>query len=644
MDPVPLRLVATNDAATSGQTAARPRLGDVLRARGLADPQAIEAALDLHARADIRLGEALHAAGALPAAGLVRALEEQWGARYVDLAEAPPDARLVSLMGPVSCLSSATVPWRRIGAATVVVTEDPAGFDQIRAHFEQRLGPVMMALAGPGEVGAAVAISHRDVLVHRAEARVPGRLSCRAWQAAPFRTGCAIVCCASLLVAIAAFPWFLTGLLALAVISLVALTALKLATLAIQFRPVRETAEIHELHGAGRPDRMPVISILVPLFREARIAAELIRRLETLDYPAALLDVCLVVEEDDDITRRTLSAVELPPWMRVVLVPEGTVKTKPRAMNYALDFCRGSVIGIYDAEDAPEPGQLREVARRFATAGPRVACLQGALDFYNPRHNWMARCFTMEYASWFRVMLPGVARLGLAVPLGGTTLFFRRKILEELGAWDAHNVTEDADLGIRLARAGYRTEILDITTWEEANALAWPWVKQRSRWLKGYAMTYAVHMRQPGRLMRDLGPWRFWGVQAMFLGTLLQFALAPLLWSMWIMPFGLWHPLQAALPSPVLTGVGVFFCLSEAVMAAMTARALQQTGRLAMAGWILTLPVYFLLGSLAVYKALYEMLHKPFYWDKTQHGKFGGSKSGAAVLRVVRRNRTNRAA
>jgi len=216
-----------------------------------------------------------------------------------------------------------------------------------------------------------------------------------------------------------------------------------------------------------------------------------------------------VLEDNDTTTRKALCRTSLLTWMRSIVVPEGTLRTKPRALNYALDFARGSIVGVYDAEDSPDPNQLRIVAATFANAGPQVVCLQGILDYYNSGANWLTRCFTIEYASWFRVVLPGYARMGLVVPLGGTTLFFRHDILEKLGGWDAHNVTEDADLGLRLARAGYETVFIPSVTQEEANGRFWPWVKQRSRWLKGYAITYCVHMRDPGRLWRDLGPWRF---------------------------------------------------------------------------------------------------------------------------------------
>ncbi len=338
---------------------------------------------------------------------------------------------------------------------------------------------------------------------------------------------------------------------------------------------------------------------MVPLYREPDIAARLVKRLGALTYPRELLDVMLVVEEDDHLTRTALAASNLPHWMRVIPVPDSDLRTKPRALNYALNFARGRIIGVYDAEDAPAADQLHRVTEHFATAGPDLACIQGVLDYYNPRTNWLSRCFTIEYAAWFRLMLPGLAKLGLVVPLGGTTLFFRREILERLGGWDAHNVTEDADLGLRLARHGYRTELLDTVTMEEANCRVWPWIKQRSRWLKGYAMTYAVHMRDPLLLWRQLGARRFIGVQLLFLGTLIQFLLAPILWSFWLMLFGLGHPLADALPGWALVGVAGMFhgCSSEVAGLTINMVALRHSRHRFLRPWAFDLHVYFPLAA-----------------------------------------------
>ena len=265
-----------------------------------------------------------------------------------------------------------------------------------------------------------------------------------------------------------------------------------------------------------------------------------------------------------------------------------------------------------------------------------MACLQGVLDFYNPRQNWLARCFTIEYATWFRVVLPGLQRLGMALPLGGTTLFFRRAALEQLGGWDAHNVTEDADLGMRLARHGYRTELLPTTTYEEANCHALPWVKQRSRWIKGYMMTYFTHMRHPMALWRDLGPRQFLGFQILFAGSLSQAFLVPLLWSYWAMFLGLGHPI-AAMVSPALALLaGLVFVACEVVNIACGVVGLWRSGQKISALWVPTLSLYHPMQALAAYKAASEVLTRPFYWDKTSHGAEIPTRAGLWRSRPMR--------
>jgi cellulose synthase/poly-beta-1,6-N-acetylglucosamine synthase-like glycosyltransferase len=351
------------------------------------------------------------------------------------------------------------------------------------------------------------------------------------------------------------------------------------------------------------------------------VADQLLAALSAMEYPAPLLDIKLVLEEEDETTRAAIARSVLPPTIEVVTVPKDTLRTKPRAMNYALPFCRGEIIGVYDAEDKPDPGQIRAVVQHLMDAAPDVACVQGYLDFYNAGDNWLARCFTIEYATWFRVLLTGVQRLGLPIPLGGTTVFFRRRVLEEIGAWDAHNVTEDADLGMRLARFGYRCEMIGTTTMEEANCHgAMRWVGQRSRWLKGYAITWATHMRNPARLWRELG-WRgFLGFQVLFLGGMTSYLALPLLWLLWLATIGLQVPGFDRLPDPLLTAFFVSGALGQIVMVAAAGLALIDGKRTRMLPWVLTLPLYWPLGALAAYRAIAETFYAPFYWNKTEHG------------------------
>ena len=223
-----------------------------------------------------------------------------------------------------------------------------------------------------------------------------------------------------------------------------------------------------------------------------------------------------------------MARLPLPPQFEIIVVPAGRPQTKPRALNYALPFCRGELLTIYDAEDIPEPDQLRKAARRFAAAAPELACLQAQLTFFNPNENWLTRQFTAEYAMLFGRLLPVLADHRLPLPLGGTSNHFRTAVLRAVGGWDPFNVTEDADLGLRLARHGYDTGTLDSLTYEEANTRLPNWMRQRARWLKGFLATWLVHMRDPARLMREVGPAGFWVAQAVTIGVFASALLHPL--------------------------------------------------------------------------------------------------------------------
>ena len=546
-------------------------------------------------------------------------LAARLGTERVSLSLLPADPAADPGLDPAFCLRHQLVPWRRDSRGLVVATSSPETATGLGALMPAHIGPCRPVLALRDEVQGSVAARHRAALTARMSARPKAAHSCRGWQAANYRRGTLFGIVALLAVmALLLFPRTVFAALAgWAAFTLIVASTLKLAA-----------ATAHLLHRqppaplAPQPElsELPTFSILVPLYRERHIAERLVRRLERLEYPRGRLDIVLVLEESDTTTARAVASASLPPWMRVLTVPDGAPRTKPRAMNYALDFCNGDILGIYDAEDAPAPDQLFRIARRFASAPDDLACLQGVLDYYNPRQNWLARCFTVEYATWFRLVLPGMARLGFAVPLGGTTLFVRRQVLEAVGAWDAHNVTEDADLGFRLARHGYRTEVIGTTTGEEANCHAIPWIRQRSRWLKGYLVTYAVHMGRPARLLRDLGPWRFLGFQAHFITALSQFILAPLLWTFWLIPLGLPHPLQGHVPAGLLSLCAGLFLLAECVNMALGAIATRGPRHRHLWPWVPTLHLYYPIGCAAAYKALYELLVCPFYWDKTAHG------------------------
>ncbi|SEN63072.1 Glycosyltransferase, catalytic subunit of cellulose synthase and poly-beta-1,6-N-acetylglucosamine synthase [Paracoccus alcaliphilus] len=615
-------------------------LGQILLEDGAVDPANLLKASVMRQRQNVRLGQILLTHGWVTPAALSRALSRQWRTTAVDPAETPGDPRLIDAAGADFCLAEAILPWRRIGGVTWIATARPERFAALLPRLPAEFGTIRMLLCSEEQAQQAVLASRRTALIRRAENRVSPVESCRTRNEA--RSGRL----AALLIALTVLGlWLapiavLSALTAWAVLALLCQSALKLlaaiATRRARAEDARSRQAIAEgrLHAPEMTAPLPLISVMVPLFRESDVAGKLVARLARLTYPRELTDILLVVEVSDEVTREALRDARLPHWLRVIEVPDGPIQTKPRALNYALNFCRGEIVGIWDAEDRPDPDQLHKVARRFHFAPDDVACLQGALDYYNPRSNWLARCFTIEYATWFRVLLPGVARMGLVVPLGGTTLFFRRAALEAVDAWDAWNVTEDADLGVRLARRGWRTEILDTTTDEEANCRVLPWIKQRSRWLKGYAMTWGVHMRNPVALWRDLGPLRFLAFQVQFFGSLSQYLLAPLLWSFWLLAFALPHPLSAtaaALPG-AQAGLTLFalFVSAEILGIIVGMWAVSGAKHRHLLAWVPTMHLYFPLGCVAGWKAIYEVVFKPFYWDKTAHGLFDVAEETAS--------------
>lgn len=367
---------------------------------------------------------------------------------------------------------------------------------------------------------------------------------------------------------------------------------------------------------------LPVYTVLVPLFREARVIPHLVGALAALDYPADCLEVLLIVESIDEETQAALARARLLPHMRVIVVPDGSPRTKPRAVQYALQLARGEFVVIYDAEDAPEPDQLRRALAALRAGGERVGCVQAQLNIYNSEANWLTRQFTIEYTALFDCILPTLERFQLPVPLGGTSNHFRRTALEAVGGWDPFNVTEDADLGIRLARMGWRVGVLRSTTWEEAPQTFRMWLGQRTRWLKGWMQTYLVHMRSPQRLWDELGPQAFLGLQVLMGGMILSALVHP--WFYVIVALDLWRGELLRIPHSALGHTLLLLGIVNLIAGYVSAIALgcvatARRGRLGLAVHALTMPFYWLAVSAAAYRALVQLVTAPYYWEKTEH-------------------------
>ena len=540
----------------------------------------------------------------------------------VDLTRHKPDARALDRLGIEASLRLGVLPLRSAGAITPVAVERRADFDAALPALEQALGSVVCCRANRSEIERQIAEMRAPTLAARAALRTQANESCREWSGSKLAAFAVFLGLLLALWGVASPSTLMIFLTIWATLTLMSVTTLRAASALVEMKHARRLSQTWRsqrcIRNPGEPQ--PIISLLVPLYDEQDIAGRLVSRLQKLEYDRNRLEVLLVLEADDKRTRLALEQAHLPGWMRVIHVPSGIIRTKPRAMNFALDFCRGDIVGIYDAEDAPAPDQLLKVADAFRTSDPQTACVQGVLDFYNARQTWLTRCFTIDYATWFRLVLPGLVRLGFAIPLGGTTVFFRRSVLEQIGRWDAHNVTEDADLGIRLARRGYRVAFIPSVTEEEATAFVPTWIRQRSRWIKGYAVTWAVHMRDPLRLLGELGALRFLGLQILLFGTLSQFILAPFLWSFWLVLFGLPHPVSSVLPWEAVIGLGVIFLLSEITTLSIAALSVATPRHRWLIKWVPLMHLYFPLAAIASWKGYAELIWKPFFWDKTAHG------------------------
>jgi glycosyltransferase XagB len=366
---------------------------------------------------------------------------------------------------------------------------------------------------------------------------------------------------------------------------------------------------------------LPVYTVLVPAYREPEVIGDVIAAIGALDYPADRLDVRLVLEADDEVTIAAARATIAGKPVRIVLVPSAEPRTKPKACNFGLQGAPGEFVTVFDAEDRPEPLQLRRAVVALRRLGDGYACVQARLGYFNSRQNLITRWFSIEYANWFGLLLPGLVSVGAPVPLGGTSNHFHAALLRDLGAWDAFNVTEDADLGIRLARLGYAVGVLDSLTEEEANSDFVNWVKQRSRWYKGYLQTWLVHMRSPRAVHRDLG-WRgVLGLHLFVLGTPLMALVNPLFWAMTIV----WYAQQpegiALLFPPSVYYIALFcFLIGNAAVVYMNLVTTRIMGRPGLMAAALAVPLYWVMMSAAAAKAVFQLVCTPFYWEKTSHG------------------------
>ncbi len=370
------------------------------------------------------------------------------------------------------------------------------------------------------------------------------------------------------------------------------------------------------------PDaELPSYTILLPVYNEASVIIKLIENLAQMDYPADRLEVLLLVEEDDEETLGALRDSHPPRQFKLVVIPPAEPRTKPKAMNFGLTLARGDIVAVYDAEDTPDILQLRRAAVALGRYGPEVACVQAQLSYRNATQNIITRWFTIEYAMWFSFFLPGLVTLDAPIPLGGTSNHFRRSALRTLGGWDPYNVTEDCDLGIRMFREHNQIKVLESTTLEEANSDFVNWVKQRSRWYKGYLQTFLIHLRSPRQLKSEIGLTGVGHLCVFVGGTPILAVLNPFFWVMTLLWF-VAHPLfvKELFPAPVYYVGLILWAFGNFLLWYLTVLTARHTRPEGLVLAALFVPIYWVMMSIAAVKAMWQLVVTPSFWEKTAHG------------------------
>lgn len=601
-------------------------LGEALVRQGLLTPERLEEALDLGRRWQMRLGDVVTAKGFARPIDVQKALADHLGLPFVDLRAEPADPGLLSAADIQDYVRARAIPWRQGPDGTLwFATSDPQVTEATLAA-EGIDVPWAMAVVTSLDLSLALQERFRDEMTAEAVDALWQRdptFSAKVVMT-PRQKAVAVGMAAGLLGAFALAPlWTAIALSITLTLIFVGIVAFKGFLCLMGAATKGIDIAVTDAEARAIPDEeLPTFTILVPMYKEPDVLPILAGALRRLDYPISKLDIKLVLEEDDADTIEAARRLGLEGVFQIVRVPPSQPRTKPKACNYALALARGEFCVIYDAEDKPEPDQLRKVVAAFRKGGAEVACVQARLNYFNARENALTRLFALDYALWFDHCLPALDRLGIPIPLGGTSNHFRTDLLRALGGWDPHNVTEDADLGVRITQKGFRVGVVNSTTWEEACSKVRPWIKQRSRWMKGYAQTWLVHMRRPVHLWRSCGWKGFLGFQAFVGGTVLSCLLSPVLWLLylaWLLTgTKILDPLYPGIVLPIsLAGllVGNALFVYMAVLAPMKRPNLR-----AIALWGLLAPAYWMLASIACWRGVLQLIDKPHHWEKTPHG------------------------
>ena len=409
-----------------------------------------------------------------------------------------------------------------------------------------------------------------------------------------------------------------------------------------------------DIHRISDKD-LPPYTVLVPLYKEGEVLKEFVEHFGKMDYPKDKLDVRLLLEEDDEETLKVARQLKLTPPFSVVIIPQAGPRTKPKALNVGVIDSESEILTIYDAEDKPDFDQLRKIAWAFDNLPKNIVCIQAKLTFYNDHQNILTKWFTAEYHSWFNHFLPALYHLSFPIPLGGTSNHFKTSVLKEIGGWDPYNVTEDADLGIRISRLGYKISmiesssakratsefhsrssiaIIESLTQEEANSMFLNWFRQRTRWIKGYIQTAIVHLRHPKKAFKDLSIKGFFSFLFFVIGTPFTHLLNLVFWSLtiaWIVGF---YTLPFGVPKFIYWGGLISLFVGNTIFILLHVIPMLFRKKWKIAFVSLFIPIYWFMMSIATIRGIFQLIFRPHYWDKTSHGLALRSSFAQNVLGV----------
>ncbi|MFN4000790.1 glycosyltransferase family 2 protein [Microcella sp.] len=618
--------MAPGGEAPATRVADSEAFAELLLQSGLVSPENLAFARRVKERTGAHIDQVLISEGLLDSESLLLAEAASWGIHPIDLDAVKFDEDLVRSGSGQRYLAENWLPIRRNDAGIVFVAT-------ARGVAPERVASIRSALDGAEvQFVATTSWDIKNACLRLFRAEIADEAANELWRQNPAMSaritfsrgqktlgaiGALVLLVAAVLrpVETAVVLLTVTSLVFLAGTSFKFIVAMRGARYDVVERITK--AQIHALDER----ELPRYTVLVPVFREANIVGQLIRNLGGLDYPTEKLEVLILIEEEDHETRDAVLTSNPPPHFRIVTIPKGQPQTKPRACNVGLYFATGDLLVIYDAEDTPDPDQLKKAVVAFRRGGDETVCVQASLNYFNDRENALTRMFTLEYSYWFDYMLAGLDLGDLPIPLGGTSNHFRTSALIELGGWDPYNVTEDADLGIRASALGYRVGVINSTTMEEANTSIPNFIRQRSRWIKGYMQTTLVHARQPLALVRQIGLRRFLSFVLLIAGTPATF--------LGVIPFYVITAFTIVLPVEALAQLFPIwllwltllnFVIGNVIMIYLSMMGPYKRGTFHLVLWALLNPVYWLLHSIAAYKGLWQLITKPHYWEKTEHG------------------------